>query len=93
LKRQTTRTELYDAMLVSEITVRGIHPVSGDINASISCNCGPASGKLRKELKMIVAWEEDMWDPASDNFKMVKADVERRVSNLITGKSFTGNYR
>jgi hypothetical protein len=82
LKRQTTRTELYDAMLLPEITVWGIHPVSGDINKAISCNCGPASGKLRKELKMKVAWDEDMWDPASDNFKMVKAYVEKRVSTL-----------
>ena len=42
-------------------------------------NCGVPSGKLRKEIKTKVAWQEDMWDPASDSFYQVKTMVEEKV--------------
>ena len=32
---------------------------------------------------MKVAWEEDMWDPASDSFYQVKTLIEEKVSDSI----------
>ena len=78
-KRQTTLTELFDAQLLPEYIVKGIHPVGGKIGSSKLCDCGIPTGKLRKELKLLLAWEDDMWDPATDNFKLVKAAVEKQV--------------
>ena len=55
-------------------------------------NCGVPSGKLRKEIKTKVAWQEDMWDPASDSFYQVKTMVEEKVIKTVMelqGVSFT----
>ena len=48
-------------------------------------NCGVPSGKLRKEIKTKVAWQEDMWDPASDSFYQVKTMVEEKVIKNCDG--------
>ena len=59
-------------------------------------NCGVPSGKLRKEIKTKVAWQEDMWDPASDSFYQVKTMVEEKVikncDGIIQGVSFTSFF-
>ena len=59
--------------------IRGIHPVGGKIDNSIICNCGPAIRKLRKELEIHVAWEDDMWMPGTDNFNRNKQFIEAQV--------------
>ena len=78
-KRQIAIVEEYDAMFLPENLVRGIHPKGGQLDNSQICPCGVPSGKLRKEIKMKVAWQDDMWDPASDTFYQVKALVEEKV--------------
>ena len=57
----------------------GIHPVGGKTDQSIICDCGPATGKLRKELEAYVAWEDNMWKPKSDSFNEVKQKIEAQV--------------
>ena len=79
-KRQIAIVEEYDAMFLPENLVRGIHPKGGQLDKSQICPCGVPSGKLRKEIKMKVAWQDDMWDPASDSFYQVKALVEEKVT-------------
>ena len=51
-------------------------------------NCGVPSGKLRKEIKTKVAWQEDMWDPASDSFYQVKTMVEEKVIKNCDGITY-----
>ena len=43
----------------------------------------PDSG-CPKEIKLKVAWENDMWDPNSDNFQRIKAEVEEKVRMYLT---------
>ena len=57
-------------------------PTGGQLANSQICDCGVPSGKLRKEIKMKVAWQDDMWDPASDSFNQIKTSVEEKVTNL-----------
>ena len=66
-------------IFISEFNVRGIHPVGGKIDQSVICDCGPAIGKLRKELEVHVAWEDDMWKPDSDSFIAAKQKIEDQV--------------
>ena len=72
----------HDSSFISEFNVRGIHPVGGKIDQSVICDCGPAIGKLRKELEVHVAWEDDMWKPDSDSFIAAKQKIEEQVSSL-----------
>jgi hypothetical protein len=84
-KRQIAIVELYEAMFLPENVIRGIHPKGGQLANSQICNCGVPSGKLRKEIKTKVAWQEDMWDPASDSFYQVKTMVEEKVTKKCDG--------
>ena len=72
---------------IPEFYLHGIHPVGGKIDQSIICNCGAAFGKLRKELEVHVAWEDDMWKPDSDSFIAAKQKIEEQVSSLRRKKS------
>ena len=76
----------------SEFYLHGIHPVGGKTDQSIICDCGAATGKLRKELEVHVAWEDDMWKPKSDSFNGVKQKIEDQVctknSKILCGKIF-----
>lgn len=74
---------MYDAMLVPENEVKGIQPKGGDLKNAEVCPCGPPAGKLRKEIKLKVAWENDMWDPNSDSFRRVKAEIEGKVRKVM----------
>ena len=74
---------MYDAMLVPEYEVKGIQPKGGDLKNAEVCPCGPPAGKLRKEIKLKVAWENDMWDPNSDSFRRVKAEIEGKVRKVM----------
>ena len=78
-RRQISFNEMYDGMLVPENEVKGIQPKGGDLKNAEVCPCGPPASKLRKEIKLKVAWENDMWDPNSDNFQRIKAEVEEKV--------------
>ncbi len=57
----------------------GVHPVGGKLDDSVLCDCGIVTGRLRKEIKMKVKWEEDMSDPSTDSFKKVKEFIEIQV--------------
>lgn len=72
--------ELYDAMLVPRNEILGVHPKGGNFDQSEVCPCGLPTGKLRKEIKLKVAWEDDMWDPEYENFHLLKVEIEEKVS-------------
>ena len=67
---------------IAEFYLQGIHPFGGKIDQSLICDCGAATGKLRKELEVHVAWEDDMWKPDSDSFKEVKQKIEAQVCSF-----------
>ena len=64
----------------SEFLIRGVHPVGGNIDNAIPCNCGPATGKVRKEIELHVAWNDDVGKPGTDSFNAVKQNIESQVN-------------
>jgi len=50
----------------------GVQPKKGKLENSVSCKCDDPVLNLRKEFKTGEAWSDDLQDPATTAFSMLK---------------------
>ena len=65
----------------------GINPKQqgNTLNAAIICECKGAPWKrVRKQIKYLYCYSENLVDPKNDEFKILKSEIEKHVRAIVT---------
>ena len=69
----------------------GINPKQqgNTLNAAIICECKGAPWKrVRKQIKYLYCYSENLVDPKNDEFKILKTEIEKHVRLIFTSSTF-----